>query len=366
MKWSWELKNWPCFEYDYSDLAAYEIEFQRNMGKVIGVLQHFDQSNTDHLRIEILTQEALSTSEIEGEILNRDSVQSSIRRQLGLQTNRNKVNPKEAGIAELMVNVYTQYDQKLSKSILCDWHKMVTNGRRDLDVIGDYRKHIEPMQIVSGNYTNQKLFYEAPPSRVLNKEMKAFINWYNSNLTNTSEFPTLIFAGITHLYFEMIHPFEDGNGRIGRALVEKAISQRINGPSLNSFAKIIDTKKKKYYETLQACNHTLEITKWLDFFSKTVIESQEYTFKLIDFLIKKNKFFAKYNSLLNERQEKVLLRIFAEGIHGFKGGLSAGNYQSIANTSPATATRDLVQLVEMGALRKEGELRHARYWAEME
>jgi Fic family protein len=366
MKWSWELKNWPRFEFDNSELAAYELEFQRNVGKVIGILEHFDKENNDQLKIEILTQEALSTSEIEGELLNRDSVQSSIRRQLGLQTTRNKVGAKEAGMAELMVNVYTQFEQKLSKEILCDWHKMVANGRRDLDVIGDYRKHPEPMQIVSGNYSNQKLFYEAPPSASVNKEMKAFIKWYNNQLSNQGDFPTLIFAGITHLYFEMIHPYEDGNGRIGRALVEKAISQRINGPSLNSFAKVIDTKKKKYYEALQACNHSLEITKWLVFFSKTVIESQEYTYKLIDFLINKTKFFHKYNSMLNERQEKVLLRIFEEGVNGFKGGLSAGNYQSITGTSPATATRDLAQLVEWGGLKKVGDLKGARYWVVME
>ncbi len=366
MKWSWQLKKWPNFELDYAELASYEIDFQRSVGKVNGVLHHFDKGNNDLLKIEILTQEAMSTSEIEGEILNRDSVQSSIRRQLGLQTSRNKSNANEAGIAELMVDVYTHFDQKLSKTTLCNWHKMVTNGRRDIDVIGDYRNHLEPMQIVSGNLSNQKLFYEAPPSKMLNEEMRVFIKWYNANLKNQNDFPTLVFAGITHLYFEMIHPFEDGNGRIGRALVEKAISQRINAPSLNSFAKIIETKKKKYYNALQACNHTIVITPWLIYFSKTVLESQEYTFKLIDFLINKTKFFTKYKSMINERQEKVLLRIFDEGLNGFKGGLSAGNYQSIASTSPATATRDLQQLVDMGALRKQGELRHARYWLVLE
>jgi Fic family protein len=365
MKWTWQLKNWPNYEFDYSELASYEIEFQRNIGKVYGSLKHFDDGNNDHLKIEILTQEALSTSEIEGELLNRDSVQSSIKRQLGLQTTRNKANANEAGIAELMVDVYTNFDQKLNKSTLCNWHRMVCNGRRDLDVIGDYRKHKEPMQIVSGNISNQKLYYEAPPSKLLNKEMDAFIKWYNTNLKNEVACPTLVFAGITHLYFEMIHPFEDGNGRIGRALVEKAISQRINAPSLNSFAKVIETKKKKYYDALQGCNHTLEITPWLIYFSKTTIASQEYTDQLIQFLINKTKFFLKYKSLINERQEKVLLRIFEEGINGFKGGLSAGNYLTITGTSPATATRDLQDLVELGALRREGELRYARYWVEI-
>lgn len=365
MKWSWELKDWPIFEYDYDELASYEIEFQRNIGKVMGALRHFDEGSNEQLKIEILTQEALSTSEIEGEILNRDSVQSSIKRQLGLKTTRNNVNANEAGIAELMVDVYTKFDQKLSKEMLCNWHRMVNNGRRDLDVIGDYRKHTEPMQIVSGNISNQKLFYEAPPSKSLKKEMSEFIKWYNSALKNDNDYPTLVFAGIAHLYFEMIHPFEDGNGRLGRALVEKAISQRINSPSLNSFAKVIETKKKKYYNALQACNHTLNITSWLIYFSKTTIDSQEYTYQLILFLINKAKFFMKYKSIINERQEKVLLRIFEEGLSGFKGGLSAGNYQTIAGTSPATATRDLQLLVEMGALRRVGELRHARYWVVM-
>jgi Fic family protein len=362
MKWVWQQKNWPNFEFDATLISKYEFEFAHNIGKLNGIVQHVIMDDVQKVQVNILTQEALATSSIEGEILKRESVQSSIRKHLGLKTTAIKVEANEAGVAELMVNVYQNFNQKLNSKLLFEWHKMIANGRRDLDYIGSYRRHAEPMQIVAGVLNYHQVFYEAPPSSQVNNEMKTFINWYNANLNSKSNLSILAFAGIAHLYFEMIHPFEDGNGRIGRALVEKAISQRIGQPALNSFATIIESKKRKYYDALKSCNTDLDITKWLIYFSETIIASQIYSIKLVQFLITKAHFFTKFSSHINSRQEKVLLRIFEEGIDGFKGGLSAANYKSITNASTATVTRDLAELVNMQALIKKGVFKNSRYY----
>jgi Fic family protein len=365
MNWIWQDKDFPNFEYDTSSWINLEKEFYQNSGIIIGKLSHLNSSNLENLKIEILTQEALSTSSIEGEILRRESVQSSIRKHLGLKTDNRKVQANEAGIAEMMVDVYLNFDKPLTHQMLFRWHEMLMNGRRDIDVIGNYRTHPEPMQIVSGSLSAPRVFYEAPPSEQVLGLMQGFVDWYNAQVINQNS-SSIIFAGITHLLFEVMHPFEDGNGRIGRALVEKAISQKINAPALNSFARVIESRKKEYYDALQSCNHGLDINKWLSFFTKTLLDSQQYTIKLVNFLIAKSQFFINYNSQLNERQSKVLLRIFEEGIEGFRGGLSANNYQTIAQTSAATATRDLQELLQIKALTKTGELKHTRYFLNLE
>jgi Fic family protein len=362
MLWIWQKKEWPYFEYDATKLIRFDSEFIQNSGIIIGAISHLEAENFAHLKIEILTQEALSTSSIEGEILERDSVQSSIRKHLGLKIEPKKIPPNVAGIAEIMVDVYSNFDQKLDHSTFFNWHKMLLNGRRDIATIGDYRKHEEPMQIVSANMASTKVFYEAPPSNQVVFEMQRFIDWYNEQLTNFEGISILTLAGIVHLYFEAIHPFEDGNGRIGRALVEKVISQRLKIPALNSLAKVIENDKKRYYDALQACNFDLNIDKWLFYFSEKLLESQRYTILLVGFLVEKAKFFAKFDAVLNERQRKVAIRIFDTGIEGFKGGLSAGNYRSICGTSPATATRDLEELVAIKAFFKLGELKSTRYF----
>lgn len=365
MKWVWQQKNWPEFKYESSKLMELENVFQRNIGQLIGSIKHVQEINVDNFKIEVLTQEGLSTSSIEGEILGRDSVQSSIRKHLGFNTDNRKIQPNEAGIAELIVDVYKSYDRRLTHNMMHEWHRMVSNGRRDIDVIGAYRTHTDPMQIVAGSYSNPKVYFEAPPSKIVAKEMEQFVNWYNENINNIHTIPTLLFAGIVHVYFELIHPYEDGNGRIGRALAEKAISQRIGTPSLNSFVKIIERKKRQYYAELQKCNTSLDITDWLLFFSESVIEAQEYSILLIQFIISKTKFFYKFKLSLNPRQEKVLLRMFEEGMEGFQGGLSASNYISIAQTSAATTTRDLQELVSLGAMTKIGERKHTRYYLKL-
>jgi Fic family protein len=364
MKWIWQLSDWPNFTFTSSEFLEFDRQFERNVGKIMGKITHLQENGKEDLKIEILVQEAISTSTIEGEILKRDSVQSSIRKHLGLKSDNRKVEPNASGIAEMMVDLYLNFNEVLSHDSLNLWHSMLSNGRRDIE-IGKYRSHIEPMQIVSGNLNSPKVFFEAPPSNLVFQEMSTLIKWYNQQVFNENKISTLLLAGVLHLYFEIIHPFEDGNGRLGRALVEKAISQRIKYPSLNSFSRIIELNKKAYYSALQAYNHDLDIQKWLTFFSKMILDSQEYTINLVEFLILKSQFYTKFNEKLNSRQLKVITRVFDEGLEGFTGGLSAANYKSIAMTSPATTTRDLQELVSLKAMVKKGDLKSSRYFLQL-
>jgi Fic family protein len=328
-----------------------------------GSFKHVQSEDRDQLSVQLLSDEAYKTSEIEGELLNRESIQSSIQRHFGLKTEDQKVSLAEQGVAEVMVDIYKTFDAPLTHSQLFDWHNRLTKGRRDLMDRGRYRTHSEPMQIVSNTLYNPKVHFEAPPSNKVREEMKAFIHWFNWTAKGCpGELSALVRSGIAHLYFESIHPFEDGNGRIGRAIAEKALSQHLGYPTLIALARQMEQNRKEYYAALQSNSFDLEITNWLVFFSESVLSAQRYTQSMIDFLIEKGKFYERFEEKLNMRQKKVIKRMFSEGIEGFKGGLSAKNYMSITGVSRATTTRDLQALWEIGAFRRQGELRYTRYY----
>ena len=177
--WNWQQAEWPDFQYESSRLKALEDDFLRRSGLLLGAYLHVTEEEKLTLIVDRLSDEALKTSEIEGEILNRESVQSSIRRQLGLMTDRRSVKPAEAGIAEMMVYLYRNFAQPLSHDMLFGWHSMIMNGRRDVESIGAYRKHADPMQVVSGRIDAPTVHFEAPPSTQVRKEMKRFIDWFN-------------------------------------------------------------------------------------------------------------------------------------------------------------------------------------------
>ena len=360
MKWIWDLPDCPQFTYDTTKFNQFERAFHRNAGLIIGSLTAISSDEIDELRVALLSNEVLDTSKIEGEILDRDSVQSSIRRHLGLQTDGRRAGPKETGASQMMVDLYKSYEEPLTQDRLFAWHRMIMNGRIDLEAIGSYRDHAEPMQIVSGRLDMPTVFYEAPPSYRVPDEMGTYIKWFNQAAEDGM--PTVIHAGIAHLYFELIHPFEDGNGRIGRTIAEKALAIGARQSLITSLSTIIERDKRAYYLALERANTSLDITAWLIYFSEKILEAQIYVQRLITFIVDKAKYFEHYQNQLNDRQVKVALRLFKEGLDGFKGGLSAENYIRIAKTSRATATRDLSEMVELGALKKTGKLRHTRYY----
>lgn len=326
-------------------------------------MKHINQNSKNDILIDILCDEAVKTSKIEGEYLNRLSIQSSIKKNLGLSVEQQKATPAEFGISEMMVDLYLNFHLPLSPDTLFNWHKMITNGRRDLTDIGRYRTHKDAMQVVSERLDKPIVHFEAPPSEVVNKEMEQFINWFNAvhePLNNTTLLP-LVKSGIAHLYFVCIHPFEDGNGRIARAIAEKSLALSTNKPALISLSNTIEANKKTYYKSLEDNNKTLEITDWLVYFAQTILEAQQYTLKRIDFIIEKAKFFDHFSLQINARQMKVIQRLFDAGHSGFIGGLSAENYIRIAKTSASTATRDLTDLVKKGIFIKTGQLKGTRY-----
>ena len=344
-------------------MAPAEERFLLEMGTFVGVTKHLDSEEHLKLRIESLSLEALTTSQIEGEMLDRVSVQSSIRRQFGLAVDPRKVGKAEQGVAEMTVDLHRGFARPLSEEMLFNWHRMLMRGRTDLDGFGHYRTGSEPMQVVSGSIHLPKVHFEAPPSKAMPREMKRFIAWFNrTGPSGKSPMPALTRAGIAHLYFVSIHPFEDGNGRIARALTEKALSQGLGQPTLIALAATILKKRKSYYESLEKANKRNEITKWLSWCATTTMEAQGRTMAGIEFLLTKTRLIDRLRGQLNPRQEKALHRMMREGPGGFEGGLSANNYMTITGASPATATRDLAGLVDHQALTREGERRHARYY----
>jgi Fic family protein len=362
MVWNWTQPDWPKFTYDSGVLEPLEKQFLLQSGEFVGACKHIEANEQNTLKIELISDEAVKTSEIEGEILNRDSVQSSLRQQLGLGLERPGVKPAERGISKMMVDLYRNFATPLADKTLFDWHTMLLSGDESVRVIGGYRTHPEPMQVVSGPIHKRTVHFEAPPSHRLTAEMKRFITWFNNTAPGgKNPLPALTRAALVHLYFVCIHPFEDGNGRVGRALAEKSLAQNLGQPSLIALAYTIERKRKNYYAALERNNKDLEITPWMKYFANTVLEAQNNTIKRVDFYVAKSKFHERFRGKLNERQDKAVARMFKEGIDGFKGGLSADNYIAITRTSRATATRDLQNLVAVGAFTKTGELRHTRY-----
>lgn len=304
----------------------------------------------------------MESSKIEGEILERESLQSSIKRHFGLPAEVKEGAKKETGMGELLCNLYETFDKPLTHEMLFKWHSMLFKEDLKLEDIGKYRTHIELMEIVSSRIdASKRVFFEAPPSQDIPHEMTLFINWFNSSYKE----PVLGRAAIAHVYLESIHPFEAGNGRIGRVLVEKILSQGVGQPVLIAISKFIEKQKKAYYEELGKCNVTLNVSSWVEFFSEKILQAQKDALCFLNFLVQKAKMLITLSGQINSRQEKVLLRMFKEGPGGFLGGISAEKYIAISKGSRATVTRDLVDLVEKGALIKTGELRHTRYFLKL-
>lgn len=362
MMWNWEQNDWPNFTFGAAGFEAPEKDFLYRAGVLLGAMTHIGNDDRQQLTIDIMSEEAVKTSEIEGEILDRESVQSSIRRQFGLATDTLKARPAERGIAEMMADLYHRTDGPLDAERLFTWHRQLMQGRHDLAAVGSYRTHAEPMQVVSGPLHRPKVHFQAPPSDQVPKEMIRFLDWFNRTAPDGPDrLSPVIRAGIAHLYFVSIHPFEDGNGRIARAISELALSQALKRPTLIALSRTIERHKNTYYDQLEASNKTNRITDWLVYFAQTVLDAQTQTHQYIVFLIEKTKLLDRVRDNIHPRQQKCLLRMFREGPDGFTGGLSARNYISITKVSPATATRDLNELVDLGVLTKTGERRHTRY-----
>ena len=362
MDWNWQHPDWPHLRYRPDLLAGREAEFLRGSGVVAGAALHLADDERVTLSIELMASEALKTSEIEGEILDRDSVQSSLRRHFGLQTDGRRIGPAEQGVAEMLTAVYRHYASVLTESMLFEWHRGLMQGRTDVAVVGGYRLHEEPMQVVSGPLYAPRVHFEAPPSAFVPREMKDFLLWFERTApSGEAPLPPLLRAGLAHLRFETIHPFEDGNGRIGRAIAEMALAQGAGQPALNTLSFVLQRHRSRYYRELSAASRTIDVDGWLDWFAERVLEAQRRTIASIEFVIAKTRLLDRLQGRINARQEKALLRVMRDGPDGFEGGLSAGKYRAITGATAPTARRDLADLVALGALVRSGEYKATRY-----
>ncbi len=344
MLYNWQQKDWPDFTYSLTRVEDLLFHFAERTGHVSGILKTISEETQLETVINLMVAEAVKTSEIEGEFVSRKDVLSSIRKNLGLTKTPVAVKDKRAvGVSNLMIDVRKTFKELLTDKKIFEWHKMLMGDDHTDIVTGNWRKHKEPMQVVSGAIGKQKVHFEAPPSEKVPGEMKQFIRWFNDTAPGGKKEikKAPLRAAIAHLYFESIHPFEDGNGRIGRAIAEKALSQSIGRPVMLSLSKTIEAAKKTYYTALQKASLSNEITNWIYYFVKVVVDAQLQAEEEIEFTLKKAKFFDRYKNLLNERQLIIIKRMLEEGADGFKGGMNARKYVSLTKTSKATATRDL-------------------------
>ena len=324
MNWIWQQPGWPDFTWSQAELAPLEARFRDDAGRRIGAWRRLGEDERIELRVGWLSDEAAETSAIEGELLDRDSVQSSIRRQFGLAHDQRPASPAEAGVAEMMVSVYREFDRPLDHDTLRDWHRMLMRERQRLNVIGGYRRHAEPTQVVSGPEDRPTVHYVAPPSDRITMEMDRYLAWYERASTGEDRLAPLTWAGVAHLYFVFIHPFEDGNGRIGRALAEKALARALRQPSLIALARTILRRRRAYYDALRAANDSLDITGWLVWFAGIVLEAQTWSERRLIRTAEQTRMFDRLRGRLNPRQEKTLLRLFRAEPDGFEGGTQRG------------------------------------------
>ena len=365
MPWTWQLPDWPRYRWDRTRLGVLEEQFLHESGRRVGAFVHLTEDQQTGLRVDWLTTEAIETSAIEGEILDRDSVRSSIRRHFGLTPDRRKASPAEARVAEMMIDLYHGFDRPLSHETLWGWHRVLMRDRPELAVVGGYRSHSDTMQVVSGPVGRQRVHYEAPPSHELPAEMDLFLNWYRGSGEVATALPALTRAGMAHLYFVHIHPFEDGNGRIARALAQKALAESLGEPSAIALSRMVNQRRRAYYDHLSHAGRSLEIADWLEWFAETTLAAQRWSERRVIRSIEQGQLFDRLGDQLNPRQEKVLRRLFRAEPEGFEGGLSAGNYQRITGAAASSTTRDLADLVRKGALRRTGSRRHTRYWLDL-
>ena len=363
MMYNWQQSDWPNFKYDTSRIDDLLIDFAQKLGKSSGLLEALPSDYQQETIIELMVAEAIKTSEIENEYLSRQDVMSSVRKNLGFKTKIAKKHDLRAeGASELMVSVRENYNKPLSEEMLFKWHRMIMKGSKGVHA-GRWRTHEDPMQVVSGSIGKETVHFEAPPSKKVPEEMQSFIKWFNDTVPMGSKEmkKAPVRSAIAHVYFETIHPFEDGNGRIGRALSEKALSEGIGQPALISLSRTIEANKNDYYKALKEAQSSNDLTHWINYFVQVVVNAQTEAQELITFTVEKSKFFDRHKNKLNERQIRVINRMLEEGPKGFEGGMSAKKYMAIAKTTKATATRDLQNLVEQEIFLVSGGGRSTRY-----
>ncbi len=374
MEYIWQHKDWPNFKFNLSNFDQQIQEVKILISENIGASRIISKEQRFESEVHSLLEEAIKSSQIEGEIFSREDVRSSIINHLNIQTNKHKISDIRAdSIVSLLIDVKNTFDNELSKEVLFEWHKKLFSYVRQYNLegqtIGKWRISEEPMRVISGSMNKIKIHFEAPPSEVVNKEMKKFIKWFNDSKQKALEDFNygIIRVALSHLYFESIHPFEDGNGRIGRCLAEKALAQIITNPTYFCLSSALEKNKKKYYLELENAQKKNDTSKWISFFIKVIHDSLISVNKCYQFVNYKSKLFYKYEKTLSERQLKVIKKMIDKlPFEEFEGGMNARKYCSLTGISKATATRDLTELLQLGIFKQQGSGRSISYFINME
>jgi len=359
-KWIWEVSNFPNFTYTIPSLEQLYYKF----GQLSSIEKFLSSNYSKELLIDVLSDEVMSTSAIEGEILVRSSVRSSVNKILKLGIEEEYRGSLESDfLVEIIIDAKKNHEP-LDKVRLSSWHKALfptkKSGLRDIQS-GEYRTHDEEMRIVSGAWGAEKIHYIAPPSQEVNALMEDFLVWLNGN----NEPNLIIKSIITHLYFVLIHPFEDGNGRIARALNDYILAlTKLSNASFYSISIAISDNRKAYYELLdKTCSQKdLDISQWIEWFIMILDKSLEDSLQKIKTIEIKTKFWDKHRDKnLNERQKKVIVKMLSLLPAQFEGGMRAKKYMVITSTTKISASRDLSDLVAKGIMASFGSGRSVYY-----
>ena len=351
-KYIWQAGDWPNWRFDLAVLAEPMAEVSRAQGLLMGRLADVGMALRDQASLAALTEDVVKTSEIEGEQLNVESVRSSIARRLGVDIGAlAPVDRHVEGVVEMVLDATANCHAPVSRERLFGWHAALFptdySGLARIEV-GAWRNDANgPMQVVSGPIGRQRVHFEAPPADRLESEISRFLNWLNS----ASNEPPLLKAGLGHLWFVTLHPFDDGNGRIARAIGDLLLARADGSPQrFYSLSAQIQRERKAYYDILERSQKgALDVTEWLAWFLDALHRAVDQAQHTLDAVLAKARFWQRFaGTPMNERQVKLLNRL----LDGFEGKLTTSKWAAITKCSPDTALRDINELLAHGALRK--------------
>lgn len=369
-QWIWQSPGWPAMGYRAGELVEPLSLARLEQGKLLGKADAVTTGDLSLAERDLWVDEALATAAIEGEALSADAVRSSVARRLGIDASFKAAVPRSVeGLLDVMEDAAADWNADLSEERLCRWQAaLFQEGYVSLRKVraGRYRIHDEPMQIVSGPLGRETVHYEAPPSQAVRREMDRFLAWFNASRAPArgEAIDGILRAALAHLWFESIHPFEDGNGRVGRAIVDMALAQDLKrADRLHGVAAELRRRQAAYYTHLnRAQRGGHDVTDWLLWFVDTFRASCAASATLIDEAIARAQFWARHRGVaLNDRQRKALNRHLEAGPGRFTGGMTPRKYQAITGATGITATRDLTALAEAGLLLRQGAGRSTRY-----
>ncbi|GAB4002101.1 Fic family protein [Spirosoma daeguense] len=349
----YQYSKWPRFDWDYDRLITPLAHLRHKQGRLIGQMAGLGFSLRAEAMLQTLTLEVIKTSEIEGEILDQDHVRSSIAKRLGIETfGLVPVDRDVDGVVEMLLDATQQYDKKLTKDRLFGWHAaLFPTGRSGMFkiTVGDWRNgNAGPMQVVSGPLGKERVHFQAPDANRLDHEMQAFLHWFNSDVA----LDPVIKAGIAHLWFVTIHPFDDGNGRIARTIADMQLA-RADGSTQRFYSMSAQIRKERnaYYDALEKTQRgDLDITNWLEWFLGCLDRALSATDEILAGVLKKAHYWEWLGTkTISERQRLMLNKL----LDGFDGKLTSSKWAKIAKCSQDTALRDIQNLMEQGVLVKD-------------